>query len=175
MIRRFSVFIGLTDGIARPILPKGLVMADTFTQILFHAVFSTKHRVPLIEAKLRAELYPFMADTVRRHGGRLIALGGMPDHVHFLLRLKPYVPISSMVRFLKSNSSRWLGERPDLVKGFAWQKGYAAFSVSESRADAVNAYILNQEVHHAKQPYERELRSLLKRHRIPFDPSKILD
>jgi REP element-mobilizing transposase RayT len=116
-----------------------------------------------------------MADTVRRHGGHLIALGGMPDHVHFLMRLKPYVPISSMVRFLKSNSSRWLGERPDLVKGFAWQKGYAAFSVSESRADSVEAYILNQEIHHAKRPYERELQSLLKRHRIPFDPSKILD
>src|SRR5262245_5535811 len=150
-------------------------MGDTFTQILFHAVFSTKHRIPRIDAKLRAELYPFMADTVRRHGGRLIALGGMPDHVHFLLRLRPYVPISSMVRFLKSNSSRWLGERPDLVKNFAWQKGYAAFSVSESRATAVRTYIQNQEIHHTKRSYEKELRSLLKRHRIPFDPDKILD
>lgn len=147
-------------------------MADTFTQILFHAVFSTKHRTPLIDVKLRAELYPFMADTVRRHGGQLVALGGMPDHVHFL---RPYVPISSMVRFLKTNSSRWLGERLDLVRNFAWQKGYAAFSVSESQADSVKTYIQNQEIHHAKKPYERELQSLLRRHKILFDPRKLLD
>jgi hypothetical protein len=75
----------MEDGIDRPSDEEEPSMADTFTQILFHAVFSTKHRTPLIDVKLREELNPFMADTVRRHGGKLVVLGGMPDHVHFLL------------------------------------------------------------------------------------------
>lgn len=150
-------------------------MAVTFTQILFHIVFSTKHRRPLIGAQLREELYAFMADTVRRHGGHLAAIGGMPDHVHLLLRLKPYVPVSSMVRFVKANSSRWLKERPDLVPDFAWQTGFAAFSVSESRSMAVRTYIRNQEAHHAQKPFETEVEELLKRHNVDYDPYKLLD
>jgi putative transposase len=150
-------------------------MAVTVTQILFHVVFSTKHRRPLISAQLREELYSFIADTNRRHGGQLVAIGGIPDHVHLLTRLKPYVPISSMVRFIKANSSRWLKERPDLVRDFAWQTGFAAFSVSESRSGAVRTYIRNQEDHHAQKTFEIELQTLLRRHNVPFDPDKILD
>ena len=150
-------------------------MAVTLTQILFHVVFSTKHRRPLIGPELREELYSFIADTNLRHGGQLVAIGGIPDHVHLLIRLKPYVPISSMVRFVKANSSRWLKERPDLVRDFAWQTGFAAFSVSESRSGAVRTYIRNQEAHHTQKTFEIELQTLLRRHNVPFDPDKILD
>src|SRR5436190_19528380 len=87
------------------------IMAITFTQLLFHVVFSTKHRAASIGPEIRAELYSFLAAVVRRHGGQLVAIGGMPDHVHLLLRLKPYVPVSAMVRFVKANSARWLQER----------------------------------------------------------------
>jgi REP-associated tyrosine transposase len=150
-------------------------MAVTLTQILFHVVFSTKHRALLINAQVREELYAFVADTVRRHGGQLVAIGGMPDHVHLLIRLKPYVPVSSMVRFVKTNSSRWLRERPDLARGFAWQTGYAAFTISESQSEAVRTYIRNQEIHHAKRPFGAEVETLLKRHHVSFEPNQLLD
>lgn len=110
-------------------------MAVTFTQILFHVVFGTVHAAPLIGAGVREELYLFIADTVRRNRGQLVAIGGMPDHVHLLIRQKPYVPVSSMVRFVKASSSRWLKESSD--PNFAWQTGFAALSVSESRSGAV--------------------------------------
>jgi putative transposase len=150
-------------------------MSITFTNILFHVVFSTKHRTPLIGAGVREDLYAFIAHTVRRHGGQLLAIGGMPDHVHLLIRLKPYIPISSMVRFVKTNSSRWLKERPDLVQGFSWQNGFAAFSVSESRARAVKAYIRNQERHHTQKTFREEIETLLQGHSIAFDPLRFTD
>lgn len=150
-------------------------MAGTYVKLLTHIVFSTKRRAPFIDPRLRAELYPFIVDTVRRHGGRLLELGGMPDHVHLLVDLRPHVSVSAMVRFVKCNSSNWLHGRPDLVRQFGWQRGYGAFSVSESREAAVRSYIQNQESHHQCIPFKREITQLLARHRIDFDPDHLMD
>lgn len=150
-------------------------MAGTFSRLLYHLVFSTKQRTPFIDMDLRDRLYPYMDGIVRHQGGWLLALGGMPDHVHLLVRLKTDVSIADTLRVLKASSSKWVHEQPDLPGQFAWQSGYAAFSVSESQEGVVRAYILNQEEHHRKRTFEEELIELLKRHNIEFDPAYLFD
>ncbi|HEX9943048.1 MAG TPA: IS200/IS605 family transposase [Thermoanaerobaculia bacterium] len=150
-------------------------MAGTFSRLLYHVVFSTKRRVPFIAPRLRAELYPYMEGIIRHQGGWLLALGGMPDHVHVLVRLKPDMSVSDLVRDVKAGSSKWVHERPDLPPDFAWQAGYAVFSVSESKEKTVRSYIQNQEKHHRRATFEEELVGLLRKHGIEFDPAYLLD
>jgi len=150
-------------------------MANTLVRLLYHVVFSTKRRVPWIGTGLRDELYPYMEGIIRRQGGWLLALGGMPDHVHLLIRLKADMPVATLVRLVKANSSKWIHEQPELPSEFSWQSGYAAFSVSESREGVVRSYILGQEKHHRRLTFEQELVELLNRHRIEFDPAYLLD
>jgi putative transposase len=150
-------------------------MAGTFSRLLYHTVFSTKGRTPFIDQDLRSKLYPYLEGTVRQKGGWLLALGGMPDHVHLLVRLKTDKSIAEAVRVIKASSSKWVHEQPDLPGQFAWQSGYVAFSVSESQEAVVRAYILNQEEHHRKRTFEEELIELLKKHNIEFDPAYLLD
>ena len=150
-------------------------MATSLVKVLVHVVFSTKHRAPLIDPTLRSDLYPYMAGIVRRKGATLLALGGMPDHVHVLLRLKADTALADLVRALKAGSSKWAHERPEAIPAFAWQTGYAGFSVSHSMERAVRSYILNQEEHHRRASFEEELVALLKRHEMDFKPDYLFD
>ena len=150
-------------------------MATSLVKVLIHVVFSTKHRRPFITETLRSELYPFMGGVVRRKGSAILVLGGMPDHVHLLLRLKSDSSLAELIRALKATSSKWVHEKPDGNPEFAWQMGYAGFSVSQSMVRAVTSYILNQEAHHARVGFEQELVETLKRHEVDFDPRDICD
>jgi putative transposase len=150
-------------------------MAGTFSRLLYHVVFSTKSRNRFIDPKLRPELYPYIEGIIRRQGGWLLSLGGMPDHVHILLRLKPDRAVADLVRHVKGGSSKWVHEQNGLCPEFAWQSGYAAFSVSESKEATVRSYIERQEAHHRRTTFEEELVALLRKHKIEFDPAHILD
>jgi putative transposase len=150
-------------------------MASSLVKILIHLVFSTRERTPFIDATLSARLYPYMAGSLRGEEATLIALGGMPDHVHVLLRLKADRKLSYLVRDLKAGSSKWVREKSEPVPDFAWQTGYAAFSVSQSQEAKVKAYILNQEAHHRRTSFEEELLDLLERHQVEFDPAYLFD
>jgi len=96
------------------------------------------------------------------------AIGGVEDHIHLLVEVPPMLAVAAAVRTIKSNSSKWVNE---LDRRFAWQKGYAAFSVSASNIQAVERYIGRQEEHHRKISYEDELIALLRKHGITFDPN----
>jgi putative transposase len=150
-------------------------MAGTFSRLLYHVVFSTRLRARFIDPKLRTELYPYIEGIIRRQGGWLLSLGGMPDHVHILLRLKPDLAIAELVRHVKGGSSKWVHDQKELCPKFAWQAGYAAFSVSESKEATVRSYIEKQEAHHRQATFEDELLTLLRRHKIEFDPVYVLD
>ena len=150
-------------------------MASSLVKVLVHVVFSTWRRTPFIDAALQSDLYPYMAAILRQKGATLIALGGMPDHVHILLRLKADQKLADIVRATKAVSSKWIHERPESIPAFAWQEGYAAFSVSVSQEAMVRSYILNQEAHHRRAKFEEELMELLKKHQIDFDPTKLFD
>jgi putative transposase len=144
-------------------------MSDSFTNLVYHIVFSTKNRQPLISDEIRALLYAYIGGIVRGQRGLLLEIGGMPDHVHLLARFRSDASVAEMVRLIKANSSKWMNERTEEPGLFQWQTGYGAFSVSESRVPTVRAYIQNQREHHARVSLRDELITLLKRHRIEFD------
>jgi REP element-mobilizing transposase RayT len=150
-------------------------MAGTYTNLLYHLVFSTKERVPLIGRELQPDLYAYLGGIVRGEGGILLEVGGMPDHVHLLARIKPIASVSEMLRQIKANSSKWVNEEKFKMRKFAWQDGYAAFSVSESQVSALRRYIREQEQHHRGQSYQDEFRALLDRHGIAYDERYLWD
>lgn len=91
----------------------------------------------------------------------------MEDHIHLLIQIPPTVSLSKAINTLKSNSSRWANEQGHK---FAWQEGYAAFSVSASSIPTVLRYIQNQASHHEKMTFDAELLALLKKHGVEYDP-----
>ena len=98
-----------------------------------------------------------------------IAIGGTADHVHLLTRLPANLALADCLRVVKTNSSRWVKERWSQQRNFAWQGGYGAFSVSESRRAAVIRYIRDQAQHHRRISFQDEFLVLLKNHRVEFD------
>jgi putative transposase len=150
-------------------------MPGTFTNLLYHLVFSTKQRLPLIQEDLADELYRYIGGIIRNEGGALLEIGGMPDHVHILLKMKPIGSVSDMLRDIKAGSSKWINESRRLSTGFNWQDGYSAFTVSESQVESVRRYIRNQHEHHRIAPFTEELLELLKRHGVAFDPRYVFE
>jgi len=150
-------------------------MPGTFTQLLVHAIFSTKRREPWISPAIAERLYPYIGGIVRSEGCSLYEIGGAPDHVHLYLRSKADGSISDLMRVVKSKSSKWVHETFAELGAFAWQEGYTAFSVSRSQEDAVRAYIRNQEAHHTRRDFKDELRKLLDAHGVEFDEKYAFD
>lgn len=149
-------------------------MATTFSNLLYHIVYSTKNRIPLIHDGLREPLYEYIGGIIRGEGGILLEIGGVPDHVHILAKFKTDIAVSMMLQKIKGKSSKWVNDLPDRREYFDWQDGYAAFSVSESLVPTVRRYLRNQEEHHKKVSFKDELIALLKKHRIPYDERYLL-
>ena len=149
-------------------------MAGTYTNLLYHVVFSTKSREPMIYG-FKDRLYTYMGGIVRGKEGKLLAIGGTADHVHLAVKLKPTEAVSKTVGEIKGNSSKWINENGFLEGYFSWQVGFGAFSVSESAHEAVVAYIDSQESHHRKQSFKDEFIALLEKHNIEYDPARIWD
>jgi REP element-mobilizing transposase RayT len=148
---------------------------SSYSQILLHVVFGTKGRERLLVREVRHELFPFMESVIREIGGTALALGGTLDHVHLLVRISAAHCAADLVNKIKANSSHWIHERWATRRRFAWQTGYAAFSVSPSNAPAVIRYIEDQENHHRKKSFREEYLSLLKKHGVAFDPQFVFE
>ncbi len=147
-------------------------MSHSYCSNRIHLIFSTKNREKCISEELQAKLWPYMAGIARHHGFEAIKMGGVEDHAHALVVIPAAMPLAKAIQTLKACSSKWLNETS--VKGFSWQEGYGAFSVSASQTDGVIAYIENQREHHAKETFEEEFVSLLRRHGISYDPAHVL-
>ena len=150
-------------------------MPGTYSQILLHVVFSTKQRRPYITPDIQARLYDYVGGIIRAEKGTLYAIGGMPDHVHILLRWRTDGTISDLMRTVKARSSRWIHETFPDSSAFAWQEGYAVFSVSKSSEANVKAYIETQAEHHKKRDFAEELLALLHAHGIEYDERLVFD
>jgi putative transposase len=150
-------------------------MPGTYSQILLHVVFSTKARAAFIKPELQPRLYDYIGGIVRAEKGTLYAIGGMPDHVHLLLRWRTDGTIADLMRTVKARSSLWVHQTFPAFPAFAWQEGYAAFSVSKSAEADVKAYIERQIEHHQKRAFEQELLALLRAHGVSFDPRYVFD
>jgi REP-associated tyrosine transposase len=144
-------------------------MANTFTQIYIQLVFAVNGRQSLISPSFKETLYKYIGGTMRNTEHKLIAINGMPDHVHILVGLKPNVAISDLVKDIKVASSRFINDKK-LVRGrFSWQEGFGAFSYSQSHLSKVATYIANQERHHARRSFRDEYLSMLKSFQIEHD------
>ena len=144
-------------------------MAHTFANLLTHVIFSTKDREPIIAPDLKPDLLAYMGGIVREIQGKTMAANSMPDHIHMLLWLPPSVAVADALRIVKANSSRWVHQRSSRYRGFGWQTGYGAFSVSQSSAPSVVKYIREQEKHHLRVSFQEEFISFLKKNRVPYD------
>lgn len=144
-------------------------MAHTFTRLLYHLVYSTKDRMPLLSGDWASRMHSYIGGIVRNLGGSPVQVGGVADHVHLFIQMPPTITISETVNKLKSNSSRWLNEQSEYRDKFAWQEGYAAFTVSDNRFDETIKYIQSQETHHRQRGFADELREFLERNGMKFN------
>src|SRR5438309_6927427 len=145
-------------------------MAHTFSNLLTHVIFSTKDRQPFLGDDARPRIFAYMGGIVRDLGGIALRINGPNDHVHLLLATPPTIAIAEAMRVVKTNSSKWIHETFPRLSSFGWQTGYGAFSVSQSNADAVRAYIDGQAEHHRTITFQEEFVAFLKRHGISYDP-----
>ena len=144
-------------------------MPSTYLSLHYHLVFGTKNREALIVPELRARLHDYLGGTIRGLGGYPEGIGGVADHVHLLVGLKATHCLADVLRELKKASSAWVHEEIGL-RGFAWQEGYAAFTVSATTREAVRHYIANQEEHHRTKSFREELVEMLNKAGIEYDP-----
>jgi REP element-mobilizing transposase RayT len=144
-------------------------MSDSYTNLLYHIVFSTKDRRPLIASEYEARLHDYIGGTIRGMGGVSSELNGTEDHVHLLAKLRPDRALSDVLRDLKANATGWMHDIfPDL-EDFSWQRGYGAFTVSQSNVAEVRRYIGRQKEHHAKVSFRDEFIQFLKANGIEYD------
>lgn len=148
-------------------------MPNAYTQNFYHAIFSTKRREPLITPEIETRLYAFMGGILRDLGCSAVAINGMPEHVHLLVKYRADLSHSDMLRHVKSRSSKWIHETFPQAKGFAWQEGYGGFTVSKSMVATVVAYIAGQKEHHRVQDFRAEFFELLRRHEVEFDEGEL--
>ena len=142
-------------------------MPHSYTNLLYHIVFSTKERYPFIKKDLRSRLYEYIGGTIRGIGGICLEIGGIGDHIHLLVKLKPTMDVSKFLQDLKPNTTNWA--KQIIHPKFEWQNGYGAFTVGESQIEAVRRYIQNQEEHHRKFNFEDEFKDLLRKSGMDFD------
>jgi putative transposase len=142
---------------------------STFTRLTYHVVFGTKFRRNRIVEPFGDELYSYIGGIIRGEQGALLEIGGMPDHVHIFAAFSPAISVSDMLRRIKAKSSKWANDHQKLIDHFEWQKGYGAFTVSQSQIETVRDYIRNQEEHHRQKTFKDEFVNLLERHGIQFE------
>lgn len=144
-------------------------MAGTYTQLFYHLVFSTKNRQPFINEPIERDLHKYIAGVFRNLDATCIEIDGMPDHVHILALLPPKISVSDALRDVKANSSRWIHDNHRQLADFAWEDGFAAFTVSKSQVESVRQYIREQKSHHSASDFKSELIALLDKHGVEYD------
>ena len=151
-------------------------MPQSLSAVYLHAVFSTKERIPLVAApELRRTLHAFLGATSRELDCTPLQIGGTADHVHILAQQGRRISQAAWIKEIKRVSSRWLKTQDRAMDDFRWQDGYAVFSVSPSNLERVRAHVADQERHHARFDYPRELVTLLKRHGVEWDERHLWD
>ena len=146
-----------------------LNMPHSFNKIWIHAIWSTKERLPLIYPAVETKIHQFIAEQLREQGCPVRIINGMSDHIHSLFLLSPQKSIAEVVKQIKGSSSHFINQNNLISEKFAWQTGYAAYSVSESVVDKVFQYIKNQKQHHTKKTFQQEYDEFLKLYGLDND------
>lgn len=144
-------------------------MPQSYVNLLYHIVFATKNREPLITGKHQERLYEYIGGIVREQGGIALALNGTEDHVHLFAKLRQDKALSDMIRDFKAHASGWMHKVFPELEDFSWQNGYGAFTVSASQAAKVRQYIAGQKIRHQQYFFENEFVKLLQVNEVEFD------
>ena len=150
-------------------------MANTYSQLYIHIVFSVKGRQPLIPKQHKAELHKYITGIITNRKQKLIQINSMPDHIHILVSIAPNLPISDLVGDIKRNSTKFINRKRWIAGNFTWQEGFAAFSYSHSQLKDVITYIEDQEKHHAHKTFAEEYLEFLRRFDVPYDAKYVFD
>jgi len=143
-------------------------MSSTYSQIYIHVVFAVKHRESLIAPKWECQLHKYLTVSIQNNGQKMIAINGMPDHIHMLIGMKPNCNLSDLIREIKKSSSNWINTNKLVTSHFNWHEGFGAFSYSQSSLDNVVNYIHEQKKHHAKQNFREEFETLLQKFKVNY-------
>lgn len=144
-------------------------MANAYTKIQIHIVFSVRFRYALIEPAWEEELYKYITGIVQKRGHKMLAINGMPDHLHIFIGYKPVEDLSALVREIKKAATEFIKTIYKPRVNFHWQEGYGAFSYSEDQVKIIVNYILNQKEHHRKVLFKDEYKQLLRDFNVEFD------
>ena len=144
-------------------------MSQSFTNLLYHIIFSTKERRPLITSAYEPRLYQYIGGIIKGTGGTSLGINGAEDHVHVLAKLPPDRALSDVLRDLKCNASGWMHDVFPKVKDFSWQRGHGAFTVSQSHIEEVRRYLERQKEHHQRISFRAEFVQFLQANGIAYD------
>ncbi len=144
-------------------------MANTYTSLHYHVVFSSKNRERWIRPDVEERIWAYLGGIAKQNGMKPLQIGGIEDHVHVLLGAPPVLTPAKIAQLIKGGSSGWIQATIPGMKGFGWQDGYGAFTVSKSDVPTLIAYIQDQREHHRTKTFQEEYRELLKRHGIECD------
>jgi REP element-mobilizing transposase RayT len=150
-------------------------MADTYSQIYIQIVFSVQNRKALIHESFETELYKYITGIVQNKGQKLIAINGMPDHIHIFIGMKPNCCLSDLVREIKKSSNSFINEKQFTKIPFYWQEGFGAFSYGFSQINTVVNYIKNQKSHHQTKSFKEEYLEFLEKFKIEYKEEYLFD
>lgn len=150
-------------------------MPNTYTQIHIHFVFAVKFRNGLINENFKISLYKYITGIIKNNDHKLLAIGGMPDHIHILIGFRATQSMSDLMKDVKQSSSKWINENNFVNGHFQWQEGFGAFSYSKSQISDVTKYIGNQEIHHQKKTFREEYLEILKKFDVEYDEKYIFN
>ena len=150
-------------------------MANTYTHLRYHCVWSTKNRKSIILPKVESQVWAIVAETAKTHEMFVNKAGGVENHIHVLIEIPKTLSLSEAMKRLKGGSSNAIQQSGLIDRDFAWQTGFSAFTVSKSAELDVSRYISNQREHHRTRTFEEEIVALLKKHEVEYDPNYVFD
>lgn len=150
-------------------------MAQSLSNVILHVIFSTKARETWLDHGVRPRMHAYLATICRELGADLARVDGMADHVHIVTTLPRTFSQAELVEQIKKASSKWIKTLDPRYRGFFWQRGYGAFSVSQSQLKAVLGYVEKQQEHHRTRTFQEEYRELLRKHGVEFDERYVWD
>ena len=150
-------------------------MPNTFSRIYLQFVFAVKYRQALIPKQNKEELHKYITGLVQNRSAKMLAIHCMPDHTHLFVGYKPSKLISDFIKEIKVESNEFINDKKWSKNKFNWQEGYGVFSYSHSHIGNVINYINNQEIHHAKKPFQEEYLEMLTKFEIPFKENYLFD
>jgi REP element-mobilizing transposase RayT len=150
-------------------------MPQSLSKIILHAIFSTRNREPWLDSDVRPRVHAYLATICRDLGTELVRVGGVADHVHIVATLPRTLSQAQFIEQIKKVSSKWIKAVDVRYRGFFWQRGYGAFSVSPSQLSPVLEYINKQQEHHRTRTFEEEYCELLRKHGLDFDERYVWD